>query len=246
MIISCVKWGDKFSHEHVNRLYHMCSKNIQDDFTFVCYTENPEKIHKDIVIQPLDLSHDLETWWWKLVLFENPTDDINLFFDLDVVIQNDITHLKKYVEKNKLMLIKAYWKPWLENPEPTIKRQFDMNLNSSVLLWTGDLTHIWKQFIADPEFYMMKYKGIDSHLCFDHSEALHFFPRGEIYSRAYGIDETDYWYTPGSPGPEKMFYSKSHNICIFNGWKRRRWYDREGHDYILGDDGYDGFEQYWD
>ena len=246
MIISCVKWGDKFSHVHVNRLYRMCQKNMQEEFTFTCYTEDPTDIDGGINIIPLDESLDLETWWWKLCLFQNTSDEVNLFFDLDVVIQNDITHIKDYVEKDKLMMIKAYWKPWLENPVPTIKRQYDMNLNSSVLLWTGDLTDIWNRFIDDPEFYMMKYKGIDSHLCFDHTEKLNFFPRGEIYSRAYGIDETDYWYTPGSPGPEKMYFSELHNVCIFNGWKRRTWYDKEGNEYILGDEGYDGFEHYWD
>ena len=245
MIISCIKWGDKFSHEHVNRLYKMVCKNMQCDFTFVCHTENAEGLHSDIEIQPLDLSLDLEVWWWKLTLFKNPTDEVNILFDLDNVIQKDITHLKDYAEQDKLMMIKAYWKPWLENVEPNPKRQFDMNLNSSVLIWKGDLTDIWNQFYEDIELYLMKYKGIDSYLCFDHSEKLNFLPRGEVYSRAYGIDENDYWYTPGSPGPEKHYYSEDHTICIFNGWKRRRWYDREGHDFILDDDGYVGYEKYW-
>ena len=245
MIISCVKWGDKFSHEHVNRLYRMCKKNMREEFIFACYTENPESIDKGIKIIPLDLSYDLENWWWKLCLFQEPTDKVNIFFDLDIVVQNDITHFKDYAKINKLRMIKAYWKPWLENAKPDIKRQFDMNLNSSVLVWTGDLTEIWVQFIKDPDFYMLKYKGIDSYLCFDHTHKLNFFPREEIYSRAYGIDENDYWYTYETPGPEKLFFSESHNICIFNGWNRKRWHGKEDYDYILGDDGYDGFEHYW-
>jgi hypothetical protein len=246
MIISCVKWGDKFSYEHVNRLYKMVCKNFKSDFTFVCHTENPDNINPNIKIIPLNLDYNLEVWWWKLVLFETQSAETNIFFDLDVVIQKDITHLTDYVEENKLMMIKAYWKPWLEDVEPKIKNQFDMNLNSSVLVWKGDLTNIWTQFINEAEYYLLKYKGIDSYLNFDHKEKLNYFPRGEIYSRAYGVDENDYWYTPGSPGPEKMYYSEEHNICIFNGWKRRRWYDREGNDYILDNDGYDGYEKYWD
>src|SRR5210317_881146 len=244
MIISCVKWGNKFSHEHVNRLYKMVCKNFKDNFTFVCHTENPINIDPKIKIIPLNLDYNLETWWWKLTLFENKSNEINLFLDLDNVIQNDITHFKNYVEKDKLMMIKAYWKPWLENALPDVKHQFDMNLNSSVMIWSGDLTSIWEQFYSDMDYYLLKYRGIDSYLNFDHKEKLNFFPRNEIYSRAYGIDETDYWYTPKSPGPDKLYYSKNHNICIFNGWKRRRWHDKEGYDYILGDDGYEGFEHY--
>ena len=244
MNIVCLKWGDKFSHEHVNRLYRMVCKNFHDDFNFICHTENANGIDRNITIQPLP-DYDLENWWWKLTLFQYSTKTPTMFLDLDVVIQNDITHFKDYAKINKLRMIKAYWKPWLENAKPDIKRQFDMNLNSSVLVWTGDLTEIWVQFIKDPDFYMLKYKGIDSYLCFDHTHKLNFFPREEIYSRAYGIDENDYWYTYETPGPEKLFFSESHNICIFNGWNRKRWHGKEDYDYILGDDGYDGFEHYW-
>ena len=34
MKIICLKWGDKFSHEHVNRLYKMVCKNYKNDFGF--------------------------------------------------------------------------------------------------------------------------------------------------------------------------------------------------------------------
>tara|TARA_R110000737_G_scaffold27929_1_gene46473 strand:- start:316 stop:990 length:675 start_codon:yes stop_codon:yes gene_type:complete len=224
----------------------MVCKNFHEEFTFVCHTEDPTNIHPDIKIIPLDLSLDLEVWWWKLVLFREQTDEVNMFFDLDNVIQGDITHYKDYVEKDKLMMIKAYWKPWLEDAVSNPKRQFDMNLNSSVLVWSGDLTPIWNMFYDNIEYFLMKYKGIDSYLCFDHPDMLNFFPRGEIYSRAYGIDENDYWYTPGSHGPEKMFYSDQFNICIFNGWKRRTWADKVGNDYILDDEGYIGYEKYFD
>ena len=142
MNIKCVKWGDKFSAEHVNRLYHMCKKNIKTKFKFTCITEDSEGINSDIHIKPLNTSYDLETWWWKLCLFEDDTRTTNIFFDLDVVIQKDVTHIADYVENNKLMLVKAYWKPWLENAQPNVDRQFDMNYNSSVMVWRGNLQDV--------------------------------------------------------------------------------------------------------
>lgn len=240
MIISCVKWGDKFSHKHVNRLYKMCRKNIDDDFTFICHTDNPEGINSDIHIIPLG-DYDLETWWWKLCLFKESSDDINIFFDLDVVIQKNITHYKDYVEKDKLRIIKAYWKPWLENTEPLLSTEFDMNINSSVLIWQGNLTKIWNDFILDPEYYMMKYKGIDSYLYFHHSSMLNYFPKGEIYSRLYGYDENNYWTPTGGKMPISLYMMENYNICIFNGWLRKSY---KG-DYALTDEGYNGFEHYW-
>lgn len=250
MIISCVKWGDKFSHEHVNRLYRMVCKQFDDEFQFVCYTENPTDIHPDIKIIPLDLEHDLETWWWKLTLFEHPTDEINLFFDLDVVIQNNITHLKSYVNNDRLRVVKSYWKPHLEGAVQEIKNQFDMNINSSVLIWRGDLTDIWKTFIEDPEFYMMKYKGIDSYIYFDHREKIDYLPEGEVYSRLYGYDRHNHWNTHEKPEPDSLYYKEDFNICIFNGWMRRM-FERKNHPdhmkrYLLSDEGYHGFEKYWE
>ena len=40
MNIICMKWGNKFPVEYVNRLYAMVSRNMIGDFRFVCFTEN--------------------------------------------------------------------------------------------------------------------------------------------------------------------------------------------------------------
>lgn len=243
----CVKWGDKFTHEHVNRLYKMVCKNYKDDFTFVCYTENSNDIDPNIIIGPLELEYDLENWWWKLLLFKTPIDDISIFLDLDIVIQKDITHYKDYCEKDKVCVVKCYWKPWLENIEPLIKDQFDMNINSSIMIWKGDMSSIWNTFIDDPEYYLFKYKGIDSYLNFDHPDKLAWLPKGEIYSRLYGIDDVNHWNPAKDPSDrtlrEGFYFSDTHSICIFNGWKKKRnFFDGE---YALDDDGYDGYEIYW-
>jgi hypothetical protein len=238
MNIICLKWGDKFSHEHVNRLYRMVCKNFHDDFNFICHTENANGIDRNIIIQPLP-DYDLEKWWWKLTLFEYPTKVPTLFLDLDVVIQNDITHLQDYCIENMLCTVKCYWKPNVTDiPTPP---HFDMCLNSSVMIWKGDLTHAWNTFIKDPEYFMMKYNGIDSFLYYNHPEILLWFSRNEIYSRLFGIDANRYW----NAKPETFtgyFYEPSYPICIFNGWKRKVINGKM----MLEDRGYDGFEKYWD
>ena len=74
----------------------------------------------DIIINPLDTSLGLRAWWWKLTLFSDYFNLHNihtkrgkhLFFDLDVVIQNDFTHFLDYIEKDKLTMIEAYWKDY--------------------------------------------------------------------------------------------------------------------------------------
>ena len=242
MIISCVKWGDKFTHEHVNRLYKMVSKNFDDEFTFICFTENGDKLNNNIKVIPLDLSYDLENWWWKLLLFKKPSADINLFFDLDVVIQNNITHLKEYAIENKLCMIKAYWKPYELSRSHSL---FDTNFNSSILAWKGDLSIIWKSFLKDPEYYMSKYNGIDSFIDYHHNEKLHFFKQGVAYSRLYGIDENNYWRNVNGTIQPKYFFEPNYDVCIFNGWRRKTDIDN-GNKYFLDNEGYKGFEHYWD
>ncbi len=234
MDIICLKWGDKFTHNHVNRLYRMVCKNFKDDFNFICYTENKAQINSNVEVRPLNLNYDLEKWWWKLTLFENLAKTSTMFLDLDVVIQNDITHFKNYCDNNKIRIIKARWKPFAKNskPEPPI---YDMDLNSSILIWKGDLTNVWKSFYEDSDYYTFKYNGIDAYLYFHHRDKLKFLPRKQVYSRLYGFDENHY----SKDG--KMFEDKTYPICIFNGWRR----EKRNNKYILDDEGYSGYEKYW-
>tara|TARA_B110000211_G_scaffold9108_1_gene9692 strand:- start:160 stop:891 length:732 start_codon:yes stop_codon:yes gene_type:complete len=243
MNIVCLKWGDKFDHTHVNRLYKMVCKNFKQEFTFICYTENSDGIDPNIKIVPLNLNHDLEVWWWKLTLFETQTNDVTIFFDLDVVIQHDITHFKDYCEDEKLCVIKAYWKPHRIDMKPQAP-WFDMNLNSSIMIWKGDLTEIWNTFIEDPEYYILKYNGIDSFLYFHHFEKLSWLRPGEVYSRLFGYDEENYCIVDEKKEHTTPFYFKEDfNVCIFNGWRRKT--ELIDTKYILDNDGYDGFEDYY-
>ena len=237
MDIICLKWGDKYSHIEVNRLYKMCLKYFKDDFTFTCYTENSNQINKDIKILPLKLDYDLERWWWKLTLFENKVNDMTMFLDLDVVIQNDITHYKKYYEKNKIFTIKAWWKPHARNAKP-VPPGFNMDLNSSVIIWKENFNDVWEHFNDNPEYYMNKYQGIDSYLYFHHFDKLRFFPRREIYSRQHGFDEYNMW-SHGKRVP--LFFDETYNICIFNKWKMDKQYGGHG----LPENAYEGFEKFW-
>ena len=235
MNIVCLKWGDRFSHEHVNRLYRMVCKNFKHDFNFICHTENADNIDDNIIIQPLP-DYGLEKWWSKLTLFEHPADVPNIFFDLDVVIQNDITHFKDYFIKDKLCLVKSYWKPYQ-------LKQFDTNINSSIMLWYGDNTGLWKEFDSNIDYYMLKYNGIDGYLDHHQSEKLFYLPEGDVYSRLYGIDKNNYWRAGDDLDP-KYFYEPNYNVCIFNGWQRK--IIKQTGRYALDDEGYDGFKHYWD
>jgi hypothetical protein len=93
MNIICMKWGEKFPVEYVNRLYAMVARTIDAKFKFVCFTDNSEGIRPEVEIQELPKlelpSGSPERGWRKLTVFKKDFGGLSgptLFLDLDVVI----------------------------------------------------------------------------------------------------------------------------------------------------------------
>jgi hypothetical protein len=86
----------------------------------------------------------------KLQMFEYFKDGENLYFDLDIVIKDKVPNL---IRKD-FTVLHAWW-----------REEFHTPLNSSVISWTGDQSHIFKKFKENPDYYMTKYhRGIDQYL----------------------------------------------------------------------------------
>lgn len=217
--VICVKWGDKYNYEHVNRLHYMVKKNLTLPFNFYCLTEDSSNL-KDINIIPIK-HNNLEVWWNKLAMFEKGFGNLKgkcLFFDLDVIIQNNIDEIANFKTKG-LCKISSYWKP-----ESVLNEEnFDMRRNSSCLIWEADtLDFIWEYFRKDDEFFMLKYKGIDRFLYWERElrEHIETFPEEWFYSRVYGDGETD-----GQIVTDKykndlrinMFDRPERKVCLLNG-----------------------------
>ena len=217
----------------------MCKKHF-GDHRFVCHTDDPTGILPAIEIRILDEDLELENWWWKLQLFDE--DRFNetihhkhLFFDLDVVIQNDLTPIVESIELNKLTLVNAFWKHY-----PL--KKLDMKNNSSVMAWEGDVTRLWRKFNKDPDKYILKYDGIDGYLTHECYDYLKTFDRGLIYSRLFGVDEKNCFKPTDGNQPNGYFFEPDYAVCIFNGWRREK--DPTGK-YWLDNDAYDDLEHYW-
>ena len=86
----------------------------------------------------------------KLQMFREFKTGEYLYFDLDVIIKGPIDHLLR----EDFTLLHAWWRPALHTP-----------LNSSIMSWKGDQSHIYEKFAEDPDLYMVKYwKGIDEYI----------------------------------------------------------------------------------
>ena len=65
--VLCLKHGNKYSSQYVNVLYSMVKRNLTIPFKFVCLTDDPRGLDKDI--QCLELPKELSGWWCKPYMY---------------------------------------------------------------------------------------------------------------------------------------------------------------------------------
>lgn len=87
--------------------------------------------------------------WNKLLMFEQFKEGPYLYLDLDLILLKNIDHLIR----DDLTLLHAWWREKLHTP-----------LNSSIMSWKGDYSFYHNIFAENPEYYMLKYPGIDQYI----------------------------------------------------------------------------------
>lgn len=119
--ILCMKWGDKYPAEYVNRLHRMVSRHLTLPFTTHCFTDDPHGIDPAIICHPipsLDLPDGLpERGWRKLTTFTPDLYGLRgtaLFLDLDVVILRNIDHFFTHHadDSARTYIIRDWRRPW--------------------------------------------------------------------------------------------------------------------------------------
>ena len=113
--VLCMKWGNKYPADYVNRLYFMVARNICRPFRFVCLTDDNTGLGENIESFPLpELSVDLagpERGWNKLAVFSQELYDLKgkvLCLDLDLIITGGLDDLFDY--PGAVMIIKDWVK----------------------------------------------------------------------------------------------------------------------------------------
>ena len=96
--VVCLKWGDKYGPDYVNKLASMVSRHTTNMPRFICFTENTDGLDSEIETHPLP-APELEGWWNKVALFGPDLPDIGermLFLDLDTVITGSLDEMLTY------------------------------------------------------------------------------------------------------------------------------------------------------
>lgn len=208
MNIICLKWGTKYSVEYVNKLFAMVSRNsCGQDFDFYCYTDDP--IGLSPKIKTVKIESDLVGYWPKLELLNIFSKDVNIFFDLDVIILNPLERLFS-VKTRTFSILYSQWKEGFINPykkaDPVDK--FPTLYNSSIMKWEGNQgAEIYKYFKENKDMILFKYRGIDRYL-FHERVQVDLLPTGIAYSYWKGVRYNK------DTTPEKL--RKDFEVCILN------------------------------
>lgn len=144
--IICLKWGNKYGPEYVNRLYAMVRRHTTKDFRFWCLTEAAQSIRPEVSVVPLKFANDLDSWWNKIWLFSPdipiPTGEQIFYIDLDTVIVSNIDDLLTDQVPDIVMLRDFY---------QGIARTAGQ-VGSGLMSWRhGAYEFIWDEFIKDPQ-----------------------------------------------------------------------------------------------
>lgn len=65
--VLCVKWGNRYNAEYVNKLYRGIIRHTTKKIDFYCFTDDPNDLLKEINV--IKLKEDWKGWWGKATLF---------------------------------------------------------------------------------------------------------------------------------------------------------------------------------
>lgn len=144
--VICVRFGNRYGREYVERLRNMVARQMRTSYEFVCLTDDHHPI-TDVrsIVQPQ--AGYTKLWWHKVHLFDKnlPIKGRILYFDLDVVIHGDIARLAEY-KSPKFAGIRDFNRKFYPGWQ---------YLNSSVMSWThGTNNNIYDDFKRDPHTAM--------------------------------------------------------------------------------------------
>ena len=147
--VVCVNWGLKFKPIYTETLYNMVKRHLTVPHKFICYTNHLklQKVVKEdnFEVRKLPFAEEYQGYWNKLSLF-SPEAKLSgpcLYFDLDVVISDNIDCFAKFGNGETFGVMRDFGQP-------------QMFYNSSILKFNNAnaTAGIWKPFLEKKSEFM--------------------------------------------------------------------------------------------
>ena len=170
--INCLKWGELYNSEYVNRAYGGLLKHCNEPFHFVCYTDNPDNISKDIEVRNIQELRPYATkmvfTYEKLMLIDMIDFDKIFWIDLDVLIHKDVTDIITRKLDN-ITFIWNYWNSFESLSLFNYGRCVSCHTNSSFVGWDkGKANWLLKYTHDNWKKIEWTYKSLDKYLFYQH------------------------------------------------------------------------------
>jgi hypothetical protein len=150
--IVCLKWGNKYGPEYVNRLYTGVKRNTTVPFKFWCFTDDATGIVPEVTTVSLPYADRLDSWWNKLNLFSRDLKGILpgnwiFYIDLDTLIVDNIDELLT-IRPSKMVVLRDFYQGIVKSANL---------VGSGLMMWRhGRYNHVWDKFIANPEKHVAR------------------------------------------------------------------------------------------
>jgi len=214
--VLCLKHGQKYDAKYVNKLYNMVSKNCTLDYEFVCLTDDPGGLIKDI--RTIELPKYLTGWWCKPYMFnaDLPLGDTVLYIDLDVVISGSIDKLFTY-SPGHWCTVRDFTRAMRPNWH---------KYNSSVIRFNkGQLGFLWQEFNNDHIAIQKQYFGDQDFLyaATHKNQAPMLYPDSWILSWKWEVRKNREFAPGGRKGKKKLKLIENVTprveccVCVFHG-----------------------------
>ena len=194
----------------------MVERNCTLPFIFYCLTDDIYNLPKDVVGIEIDKSLDLESYWWKICLFDLNWNEPLLYIDLDVIIQNNIDYIfLDDVENLKCILIEDAGIPYPFDgrDENNILLIPEVKINSSVMYYTPSACkYLYDEFTKNIDFNVISYYGLDRFISEKAFDLSYFSFKTDYYYRAKGQEFYDSKFITN----EKLIYDPNKTFCIMN------------------------------
>lgn len=179
--VICLKVGNRYSSDYVNKLYNSCRRHLRIDYNFYCFTENTKGLDPSILVRTLPVQQypNIDGWWWKTYLHKEglfDKEDTNLFIDLDMVIVDGLDKFFQYEKDSSYVSCCA----------PVIRNKV---LANYLFRWKGDYDKVWDLICLNPSI-MEVYRSDQEYIGDLLFEEIKYYPREWIKSYKWEIRDS--------------------------------------------------------
>ena len=186
----------------------MVEKNCSLPFSFYCLTEDKSQKWG----YPLDLDLDLESYWWKIQLFNLPWESPTLYFDLDIIIFNNVDNLLTH-NPGKFHIIRDFNRCRIKDWKHS---------NSSVMRWeAGTMNYLYEEFKQNSTQIMSRNHGDQDWIMKRATSDINWFP--DDWIRSYKWEMIGFKDTKMLTKDGKKFFRRppqvlpENNVAVFHG-----------------------------